>query len=248
MSNAMVRARLRNRPRDLTPEEFEKVRETIGRFEEETERGVQKLREEWERDNQRRRAEQERIKREEEERKHREFLDDIRELMAKIEFGFPESPNKDYGIIKSNRKFFQDMLLDDWSKEMMNEALEYFGGCALTGVTDDIQFDHFIPLTWGHGGTYKGNMIPLCKTLNFSKKDFNPFEWIKTQNVDPKKWVKVIKYLADLNGLSFNEYRSFVYWCDSNRRVTSSDFSKSSLQLFKESIRYSDDQTIHSAK
>jgi hypothetical protein len=84
----MVRARLRNRPRELTPEEFEKVRETIGRFEEETERGVQKLREEWERENQRRRAEQERIKREEEERKHREFLDDIRELMAKLNLGF----------------------------------------------------------------------------------------------------------------------------------------------------------------
>ncbi|MED3182042.1 hypothetical protein P4305_18730 [Bacillus thuringiensis] len=95
-------------------------------------------------------------------------------------------------------------------------------GCALTGDMDDIHLDHFIPLSWGHGGTVIENMIPLNGTLNLSKSDRNPFEWIKREDireiVDMAKWYETIEYLAKLNGMTAKEYEEYVYWCEENKR------------------------------
>ena len=84
-------------------------------------------------------------------------------------------------------------------------------------------FEHFIPVSWGHGGTYMGNVYLLQDSLNFSKSNQNPFEWIKRKEikkeVDMKSWKKLINYLASRNNLSVDEFKEYVYWCERNKRT-----------------------------
>ena len=110
-------------------------------------------------------------------------------------------------------------LTNNWTKADLESVKRHFNHrCPLTG-SEDIHFDHFIPLSIGHGGSYVGNMIPLDGVLNASKCASNPFEWIKTRNdIEVNKFNKVVEYLAELNGLTPNEFRSFVYWCFENKR------------------------------
>ncbi|MBT2764292.1 hypothetical protein [Paenibacillus sp. ISL-20] len=73
---------------------------------------------------------------------------------------------------------------------------------------------HFIPLSWGHGGTYKGNLIPVNGFENMRLSNRNPLKYIKEPRNHP-----TIKYLAEQNELTTDEYISFVNWCDKNRRT-----------------------------
>lgn len=124
---------------------------------------------------------------------------------------------------KEHRRKAIDKALDaSISANDIDYIKEIFEGCALTGVAEDIHLDHFIPLSWGHGGSMLENMIPLSSWLNLSKHDNNPFEWIKReevqQRVDMRKWYELIEYLADLNNMSPQEYEEYVYWCEDNKR------------------------------
>lgn len=95
-------------------------------------------------------------------------------------------------------------------------------GCALTGDIGETHLDHFIPLAWGYGGSTIKNMIPLKGSLNLSKQDANPFEWIKRedirQQIDMNRWHETIVYLADLNDMTPKEFEEYVYWCEENKR------------------------------
>jgi hypothetical protein len=85
--------------------------------------------------------------------------------------------NKDkVSLINQRRRARKALLPDDFTMEQMANTMAHFGGCALT-CSDDINWDHVIPLATGHGGTTFGNMIPLCARLNKSKSDANIFEW-----------------------------------------------------------------------
>jgi hypothetical protein len=94
--------------------------------------------------------------------------------------------------------------------------------CAISLVEHDLHIDHFIGLNCGHGGSYLGNLIPLRDTLNESKQDTNPFVWFKANterfNLMEPQWRTLIRYLADLNGLTPQEYRAYVDWCYANPR------------------------------
>ncbi len=106
-------------------------------------------------------------------------------------------------------------LPDDLTSEEFEGIKEIFGGnCALSGKADEVTIDHFIPLKTGKGGTIKENVIPLSISLNSSKKDSNPFEWIKTrEDISNEKFDNVVKYLADLNGMTVGQYKEYVYKC-----------------------------------
>lgn len=55
--------------------------------------------------------------------------------------------------------------------------------CAYCGKeTDDLQKDHFIPLTRG-GGLTIDNIVPACKNCNCSKNDSMPQDWIKDPEI-----------------------------------------------------------------
>lgn len=93
--------------------------------------------------------------------------------------------------------------------------------CVLTGDTD-IAYDHFVPLNWGHVGSYNRNMYPLNQRLNSSKWAHNPFDWFEDNHerfgLIRRKFDELVTILAELNGLTTDEYRDFVYWCEANKR------------------------------
>lgn len=98
-----------------------------------------------------------------------------------------------------------------WQRKLI---IELFGGCALTGRSDNVHMDHFIALSTGCGGTWVGNMIPLDAELNISKGSRNPFEWIRERtDIDLTRFWFVVDILASLNGLTREEYVLYVYLC-----------------------------------
>lgn len=128
-------------------------------------------------------------------------------------------PNKSYvgqggGRLRSERlKALPNTLTVDELEEIMNK----FNGCALTGDSSNIHMDHVIPIATEKGGTVKENIIPLRADLNMSKGSKNIFEWFE-ENADKyslsrKSFEELINYLADINGMSVEEYRAYVYEC-----------------------------------
>lgn len=99
--------------------------------------------------------------------------------------------------------------------------LELFGGCALTEESENIHFDHVIPLTTGVGGTVSWNIIPLKAGLNISKGSKNVFEWFEENkerfNLSEDKFNRAINFLAREKGITTEEYKSFVYEAFKNK-------------------------------
>ena len=99
---------------------------------------------------------------------------------------------------------------------------KHFGNkCALTDSTN-VSMEHFIPISWGHGGNIKANLYLLDQQLNSSKSNENPFEWITRpetlEKIDLQRWEKLLRYLAEKNEMSVEEFRDYVYWCEENKR------------------------------
>lgn len=117
------------------------------------------------------------------------------------------------------RRAKMSALDNEFPYDKQTEVLSKFGGCALSG-SDDIHWDHVIPLSIGHFGTSYGNMIPLRSDLNLSKQDSNMFEWFEANrqrfNLSQEKFDILIKWLANVNGVSVEDYRDYVYWCHEN--------------------------------
>jgi DNA-directed RNA polymerase subunit RPC12/RpoP len=91
--------------------------------------------------------------------------------------------------------------------------------CFITGEKG-VHVDHFIPVSWGHGGTYIGNLALIPKKLNLNKKDKNPFVWFKGNiNSSRVRFNKLVSDLSKQNRLTPQEFESFVNWCDDNRRT-----------------------------
>jgi hypothetical protein len=125
-----------------------------------------------------------------------------RQVRRAIEKALPTDPN------------FGNLWLD---------VVERFGGCALTGKTEEIELDHFICIATGHGGTIMENCIPLHKDLNRNKRDKNPFDWFEESkeefNLDEDRWFELISYLAIRNDMTVEEYEQFIRWCYENPRT-----------------------------
>ncbi|MGM7720630.1 hypothetical protein [Metabacillus sp. Hm71] len=153
--------------------------------------------------------------------------------------------NKEYFNSKQKeRTELYNLLRNDFWWNSLNEVFAEFGNkCSLTGNTEDITVDHFIPIAWGHGGTYRGNLIVLDVEVNKSKGQHNPFEWIKKDinrnKIILNKFNELVHKLADLNGLTVEEFEQYVYWCEENKRTAKqvkTDGEKSSLDLWKDSL------------
>lgn len=81
----------------------------------------------------------------------------------------------------------------DWQK-----CLDYFGGvCAACGCGDNLQMDHWVPLTAENcPGTILTNMIPLCSICNNSKKNKEAAKWAVNKFGESKGMEIVSKALA----------------------------------------------------
>lgn len=127
--------------------------------------------------------------------------------------------------IASRRRTRKAGLPDDVTDRRWEEIVkdDFNGSCALTGESDDLTMEHFIPLSIHHGGTYDGNLYPMVKSLNSSKWKANPFEWIQRpdihERIPAERWNALVSYLAEKNGLTVEDFRDFVYWCFDNPRT-----------------------------
>ncbi|MCC1486757.1 hypothetical protein LB312_05720 [Bacillus tropicus] len=147
---------------------------------------------------------------------------------------FKDNPERAQ-VIRMRRRTREALLPDDITSEQVEEVKEFFGGCALTGDAEDIHLDHVIPLATGRGGAICGNIIPLKSSLNESKCDKNIFEWFEQSkikwNLSQKKFDTLIKYLAEQNGISVEEYKDYVYWCHENPIQIDIDVEDKTIQL-----------------
>ncbi|WP_102694162.1 hypothetical protein [Rummeliibacillus pycnus] len=140
---------------------------------------------------------------------------------------------------KLNYSARKKSLPDTLTEQELEEIKKHFSyKCALSRSTD-IQFDHFICLDSGHAGTFKGNIIPLSTSLNASKNNNNPFEWIKRFQEYQTEFESVVEYLAEQNKLSVEDFKSFVYWCYNNQRSINqlAKDNRNSIDIWKD-IKY----------
>lgn len=108
------------------------------------------------------------------------------------------------------KEVWRSIFLDDFDSK-----------CALTnkyGTNDHpIVLGHNIPISWGHGGTYVGNVYPIENSLNCIFNNSNPLTfipWVADRlNINMDSYNYLNEYLAHLNGLSVQEYLQFVQWC-----------------------------------
>jgi hypothetical protein len=123
-------------------------------------------------------------------------------------------------LVKQRRRARKSSLPDDFTAEQMIGVLNHFGGCALTGDSADIQWDHVIPLATGRVGTTYGNMIPLRRDLNQSKNNSNILEWFSANQerfeLEQERFDRLIEWLGKANGMTVEEYRDYVYECHAN--------------------------------
>jgi hypothetical protein len=136
------------------------------------------------------------------------------------------SSNLEVGRAKAAKyRSFKKLLPDTLTLRQEYEIRAAFNwACSVSGLDDKVELDHFIPLSWGHGGTYLGNMFPLDWRLNRSKHGINPFEWFNREHrvpVESWRFGVVVAYLAAQNGLTPAEFEDFVYWCEANKRDVS---------------------------
>lgn len=125
--------------------------------------------------------------------------------------------------------------------------------CELTGQVDDLTVDHFIPLGWGHGGVYLGNIFSLGRKLNSSKSNINPFKWITkpevSEIIDVTRWNALIQRLAKDNDLTIVEFENYVNWCEKNKRTLNHLEKKknnfTSVDLWKKSCRRANKNEIN---
>jgi hypothetical protein len=127
-------------------------------------------------------------------------------------------------LVHHRRRARKSALPDTLTVEEYFRTLEYFGNaCALTGRTDDLEKEHAIPLSIGHGGTTFGNCYPMNKSLNVSKYNHNIFEWFEANRqrfeLSQERFDNLIAYLASANAMTVEEYRAHVDWCHANPRT-----------------------------
>jgi 5-methylcytosine-specific restriction endonuclease McrA len=120
-----------------------------------------------------------------------------------------------------SRSEISKLLPSTLSRREITKLREY-AVCPLTGETEDLTMDHFIPLNWGHGGLYRGNIFFVSRKLNSSKSKENPFRWIRWltryEEINKKGWDALVIELAKENELTKKEFKEFVDWCEDNQR------------------------------
>ena len=149
----------------------------------------------------------------------RRYHEDNKEYLRLYSKKYYETNKEKFRLNNRNREAIKRDLPNDLTEKQQKHLLRVFKGCALT-ESADFHWDHIIPLSTGHGGTTYGNMIPLRSDLNLSKKDNNIFEWFEMNrqrfNLSQEKFNTLIDWLAEINGVSVEDYRNHVYWCHDN--------------------------------
>ncbi|WP_204256660.1 hypothetical protein [Mammaliicoccus sciuri] len=166
----------------------------------------------------------------------------VEKLKLKSEIQRKKLKEKD---IESYRKYwreyrrFRTIMTKDLENNRNNIYKVHGNKCALSDKTDNLHIEHFIPITTGHGDNSSGNCYPLYKNLNISKGGKNPFEWVQLPHIkeliDISKFNNLVSKLAELNGLTTEEFKRYVNWCFDNKRTNREEIinSEPSIELWK---------------
>lgn len=141
-------------------------------------------------------------------------------------------------VVEHNKKSHAFGLPSNLHIEDWKDTLVDFGyRCLFTG-TYEISLEHFIPQSIGHGGTMRGNVYPLSKSLNSSKGDTNPFIWAHNNrhHIEYDKFLQIVEYLAEQLSLSPEEFKDYVFWCFANPR-TDFDIKRDQLKGYRTSLQ-----------
>jgi hypothetical protein len=98
--------------------------------------------------------------------------------------------------------------------EQLKEIIQIQKGkCFLSGASENLDLEHFIPISWGVGGTTYENCYMLEKSLNRSMLNKNPFDWINEQpeNYQERFNNILVPELARRNGVTVEEFTAYVF-------------------------------------
>lgn len=120
-----------------------------------------------------------------------------------------------HSINQANRRTRKEELPNTLTHEETVEILKTFEYKCSICEEDYEHLDHFIPISSGHGGTTKENIVPMCASCNISKRDTNPFEWgCRLDNTERDNFETLVQHLTVLNGIaSESEYKAYVENC-----------------------------------
>lgn len=97
--------------------------------------------------------------------------------------------------------------------KLYKELLEFQNGeCVISGISENLHLEHFIPISWGVGGTTAENCYYMDGSLNSSKHNRNPFQWIQTQSEDYQQRFNdvLVPMMAERNGMTVEEFEASV--------------------------------------
>lgn len=81
-------------------------------------------------------------------------------------------------------------------KQISARFAEFDHRCAYCGVAGDLHIEHVLPISKG-GGHALGNILPACKSCNFSKRDHDAETWYRSQPFFSKlRWRKICRVLG----------------------------------------------------
>lgn len=144
--------------------------------------------------------------------------DKINEINRKYKVENPEVT----ALLNEKRRTLKMLLPVTLSSDMIpNMYSEQYGECILTRVTEGLDLEHFIPLSIGHGGTTYENCYYMEHSLNMSKNNRNPFEWVNTQpdEIQERFHSILVPMLAERNEMTVEEFTDYVNWCFENPRT-----------------------------
>lgn len=152
----------------------------------------------------------------------RSYYKENKEIFSESNKRYVKENKEVIDAIRLRRRARKKNLPDELTADEMKWIMEKFDYCcALSGQRlEALDLDHFIPLSIGRGGTIVGNIIPLSPSLNGSKQDSNPFEWIKREDIQRvvpiEKFNEVVRHLSELNNMTVDQYKEYVYFCFEN--------------------------------
>lgn len=149
----------------------------------------------------------------------REYRRRKADMLREMRRVYRSKTRKEHALNEAKRRARKRSLPDDFTANDLQEVLFIFDNkCAITGESYE-HMDHFIPISSGYGGTVVGNMIPLSSGMNLSKGNQNPFVWADSLSEEHKaRFSIVVEYLADANGMTTAEYKTYVNSCFANEK------------------------------
>lgn len=112
-----------------------------------------------------------------------------------------------YQLLKTGKMQMSDIVKDD-RKMMVCERC-----CIYCGSTEDLSFDHIIPLSKG-GPDIISNQVLACRSCNSSKRDKDIFYWFGLERKEQIPSVVLSKYLKLV--FDFHEFQGTLDRTDIN--------------------------------